>query len=67
MFNNIVNTLIRDLPFDIRATIAFSLFFISLLAFIFSIRKRNELRPLKIGWFVIFIICLFMSVIYVTL
>lgn len=67
LFNNIVNTLIRDLAFPVRAGIAFGLFTVSLLCFMYSFRTKNDLRPLKIGWFIMFIICLTMSVLYVTL
>jgi len=67
VFNNIVNSLIRSLPFATRSGIALGLFFACLIFFNKSIRVKNELRPVRIGWFVLFLLSLTLSVLYVTL
>ncbi|MDD4210860.1 MAG: hypothetical protein PHC46_00500 [Clostridia bacterium] len=67
IFNNIINTLIRDLPMPTRHTIAVFLFVACLLFLNQSFRKKNELHPIKVGWFVLFILTAAMSVLYVTL
>lgn len=67
ILNNIINTLVRNLPMATRSAISFGLFFVALISFNKSIRKKSELRPIKIGWFVIFALTLTMSVLYVTL
>jgi len=67
MFNIIINTLIRDLPMSTRSAIAIGLFLVCLLAFKKSFRIKNEMRPIKAGWFIVFVLALAMSVLYVTL
>jgi hypothetical protein len=67
IFNNIVNTLIRNLPMATRSAISFGLFFVALISFNKSIRKKSELHPIRIGWFVLFALTLMMSVLYVSL
>ena len=67
IFNDIINTLIRNLPNATKSTIAIFLFLAALLFFNKSFRKKNELHPIKAGWFVLFILSLTMSVLYVSL
>ena len=66
-FNNILNTLIRNLPDSTKSGISFGLFLAALIFFNKSIRKKSDLNPIRIGWFVLFALCLTMSVLYVTL
>lgn len=67
IFNDIINTLIRSLPFATRSAIAFGLFFACLIFFNKSLKKTSDSRPIRIGWFVLFILSLTMSVLYVSL
>jgi hypothetical protein len=65
--NDIMNTMIRSLPMATRRGIALGLFLASLIFFNKSIRKKSELRPIRIGWFVLFLLCFTLSVIYLEL
>ena len=63
-FNDMLNTLIRDLPMKWRIVISIVLFMCAFVTLIFSIRKKNDKAPLSIGWFILTIILVALSVIY---
>lgn len=67
MFNDIINTLIRDLSPETQGFIGLILFTVSLIAFRKSFRLKNDLKPIKMGWFIVFVLSLTMAVLYVTL
>lgn len=64
LFNDIINTLIRHLPMSTRNGIAIGLFLAALIFLNKSFRKKNDNHPIKVGWFVLFILCLVMAVLY---
>lgn len=66
-FNNMINFLIRDLDWSLRITISILLFLSGLFFLIWSIKKKNDLKPFAWGWLVLFFIALSLSVVYVTL
>lgn len=65
--NTILNTLIRNVNYTIRVMIAFGLFFFSVLCLLWSIRKKNDKYPIAWGWFILCVISMFLSSIYLTL
>jgi|LGVF01.2.fsa_nt_gb hypothetical protein len=67
IFNSIINTLIRDLPMATRASIGLTLFTVGLICFTYMFRKKNDLHPIKYGWATLFILCVGMAVLYVTI
>jgi hypothetical protein len=67
VFNTIINTLIRGLSIPTRNAIGLGLFLACLVFFNKSIRTKNELRPIRVGYFVMFILCLTLAVLYVVL
>jgi|GEM_PF-3384645 hypothetical protein len=67
VFNNIINTLIRDLPRATQQIISVLLFFGALIFFNKSFRVKDELRPIKLGWAVLAILSTIMSVLYISL
>ena len=64
IFNDILNTLIRDLPMKWRIIISVVLFMLAFGTLMLSIRKKNDKAPLSIGWFILTIILAGLSVLY---
>ena len=64
IFNLILDTLIRGLDEKVRTIISIVLFFFAFGTFILSIRKKNDKAPLSIGWFIMTIILVALSVLY---
>ena len=67
IFNTIINELIRYLPMSLRYTIAIFLFLAALIFFNRSFRHKNDLHPIKIGWFTLFVLSLVLSILYVNI
>lgn len=67
VFNNILNFLIRDLPFPVRIIISVVLFISALVCLYLSIRVKNDAKPLSIGWFILMFVALFIGTIYIVL
>ena len=65
-FNNIINTLIRNLPDATKTGISLALFMVALISFNKSIRKKSELNQIIISWFVFFVLTFTLFVLYVT-
>ena len=63
-FNDMINTLIRDLPMKVRITISVVLFMLAFGTLILSIRKKNDKAPLSVGWFILTIVLVALSVLY---
>ena len=66
-FNSVLNVLIRDLPFAVRIGISVVLFFVALFALYKTLRKKNDTHPIAIGWLILFVVCIFLSIVYITL
>jgi len=68
-FNNLVNKLIRGIEnYSTRILISVGLFILALAFLYFAIRHQPSDKPgLKIGWMVLFILALTLSVCYVIL
>lgn len=67
LFNNFLNTFIRNLSWDTRVGVAFAFFCFSLWCFKKSFRNKNELNPIKVGWLIMCLIAFFLSGIYIKL
>ena len=66
-FNNILNFLIRNLPYYVRVIISV-VSYMGALGFLYlSIRVKNDEKPLSIGWFVMVFVALFIGTIYLIL
>ena len=66
-FNSVLNKCIRDLPLGVRVGIAAALFFVALFALYKTIRKKNDSHPIAVGWLILFIVSLLLSVVYIAL
>lgn len=66
-FNNIINTLVRDLDYNVRVLIGLAFIIVATIALYKSIRKKNDLHPIAIGWMVLFLVCTFLGIIYICL
>ena len=66
-FNNFINTFIRELSWDTRVNIAFGLFAFGLYSFLKMIRKENDTHPIKVGWLIMCLLTVGLSVIYLKL
>lgn len=67
IFNNFLNTFVRNLDRDTQLLIGFCLFGFSLWCFKNSVRKKSDKRPIKLGYMVLCLISLALSVVYVQL
>lgn len=68
-FNNLVNKLIRGIEdYSIRVLISIGLFLLALTFLYFAIKHQPSDKPgLKIGWMILFVLALALSVCYVIL
>lgn len=65
-FNNIFNTLIRNLNWEVRILISFIMFCVAIVSLILSIRKKNDAAPLSIGWFILSMLSILIGVLYIS-
>lgn len=66
-FNSIFNTLVRYVDWSTRITISFVFIILAVFTLMLSIRKKNDAHPLSIGWFLLSLIAMGLSVMYVTI
>ena len=48
-FNDVLNTLVRNLDMKVRIIISFIFAFLAIYCLVFSIRKKNDKAPLSLG------------------
>ena len=63
-FNNILDTLVRHLDTTTRNLISFILFLLAGVSLYLSIRKKNDAKPLSLGWFILTFILIAISAVY---
>ena len=63
-FNNILDTLVRHLDTTTRNLISFVLFLLAGVSLYLSIRKKNDAKPLSLGWFILTFILIAISAVY---
>ena len=66
-FNTVLDTLIRNLAYPIRATISFVLLGLAAFCLIKSIRKKNDTNPIAWGWFILCFLSMLLAVLYLAL
>lgn len=66
-FNTVLNVLIRDLPYGVRIGIAVALFFVALFSLYKTLRKKNDSHPIAIGWIILFVVTISLSIVYLAL
>lgn len=64
-FNSVLNTLVRDLPRWLQITIAFVFFAVALFSLYKTLRRKNDTHPIAVGWLILFIVSMFMSIVYI--
>ena len=64
-FNNVLNTLVRNVPDAIRIVISILLFIGAIFTLIFAIRVKNDKMPLSIGWIILTVILIALSAVYI--
>lgn len=65
-FNNLINTLIRSLSYDVRILISVGFFVLALVFLYFELKFQPTEKPaLKVGWLILFLIALTLSVFYI--
>ncbi len=64
IFNDIFNTLVRNVDYSVRIIISFVCFALAIICLILSIRKKNDARPLSLGWFILTFILIAISSVY---
>lgn len=63
-FNNIFDTLVRHLSTTTRNLISFILFLLAGVCLYLSIRKKNDTKPLSLGWFILTFVLVAISAVY---
>lgn len=63
-FNNILDNLVRHLDTTTRNLISFILFLLAGVSLYLSIRKKNDAKPLSLGWFILTFILIAVSAVY---
>lgn len=63
-FNNIFDTLVRHLNTTTRNLISFLLFLLAGVSLYLSIRKKNDGKPLSLGWFILTFVLVAISAVY---
>ncbi len=63
-FNNIFDTLVRHLGTTTRNLISFILFLLAGVSLYLSIRKKNDAKPLSLGWFILTFVLVGISAVY---
>ena len=66
-FNEILNTLVRNVDYTIRVFISLALFALCLFFFMKCIRRKNDKYPIAWGTAFISAICAVLSIVYVAL
>ena len=66
-FNTVLNTLIRDLSYPVRASIGSVLFILGVVSLVLSLRKKNDSHPIAWGWLVLCIISVALAIVYFAL
>ena len=64
IFNDIFNTLVRNVDYTVRIIISFVLFVGAIFCLILRIRKKNDAKPISWGWFVLTFILIALSSVY---
>lgn len=64
IFNDIFNTLVRNVDYSVRVIISFVCFVLAILCLMLSIRKKNDAKPLSLGWFILTFILIAISSVY---
>ena len=64
IFNDIFNTLVRNVDYSVRVTISFVCFVLAILCLMLSIRKKNDAKPLSLGWFILTFVLVAISSVY---
>lgn len=64
IFNDIFNTLVRNVDYDVRKIISFALFLCAMGCLYLSIRKKNDAKPLSLGWFILTFVLIALSGVY---
>ena len=64
IFNDIFNTLVRNVDYTVRIIISFVLFVGAIFCLILSIRKKIDAKPISWGWFVLTFILIALSSVY---
>lgn len=67
VFNDIFNTLVRNVDYSVRLIISFVCFVLAIFCLILSIRKKNDARPLSVGWFLLTFVLIAISGVYIFL
>lgn len=66
-FNTIIDTLIRNVHFSVRAIISLAFFALAAYSIMKSIKKKDDKHPIAWGWFILCFISMFLGVVYVAL
>lgn len=66
-FNNVLNTLVRQLDTSVRLTIAFVFIVAAVYFLMLSIRVKNDKAPLSLGWFILTFVCIGIGLVYILL
>lgn len=67
IFNTILNTLIRNVPYGLRIVISLLLFLLAILSIIWAIKPKDDKHPIAWGWLVLCFISMGMSIVYIAL
>ena len=67
IINNFVNSFVRDLEMSTRVFLSIIFFGIALLTFKKSINQSSDLRPIRLGFAILFMISMILSVVYLVL
>ena len=63
-FNNIFDKLVRQLDTTQRNIISFVLFIFAGVSLYLSIRKKNDAKPISLGWFILTFVLIAISAVY---
>lgn len=63
-FNNIFDKLVRQLDTTQRNIISFVLFILAGVSLYLSIRKKNDAKPISLGWFILTFVLIAISAVY---
>ena len=63
-FNNIFDKLVRQLDTTQRNIISFVLFILAGASLYLSIRKKNDAKPISLGWFILTFVLIAISAVY---
>lgn len=66
-FNTVLDTLIRNVAYPIRAIICLAFLGLAAFCLIKSIRKKNDVHPIAWGWFILCFFSMLLAVLYIAL